>query len=275
MWLVFLRLILPDPVWTPAICIKIFSIDFLAHLKCMCIEIGHGPLPSFSFAGCHVYVMSSHTNADWLSIIKWHVTQLSEYLSIDTRAVRKVPVHFEYLENRSRGLEVTWKPETLRCICEQSISCGASQLAVRRCWLSLCTVWLSHSQIFTLSTVILALGRARSRREPNLGCREADRPGWCDVLPKKSLHKSCRMDRRIVVMKLICSLGHCECDGHTVHKLSQRRLTADWLAPGESDCSRMHSKVSSDWLPSYIKATLLVLRDIQNGWILYRQPTYI
>jgi len=23
----------------------------------------------------------------------------------------------------------------------------------------------------------------------------------------------------------------CECDGHTVHKLSQRRLTADWLAP--------------------------------------------
>ena len=23
----------------------------------------------------------------------------------------------------------------------------------------------------------------------------------------------------------------CECDGHTVHKLSQRRLTTDWLAP--------------------------------------------
>jgi hypothetical protein len=37
----------------------------------------------------------------------------------------------------------------------------------------------------------------------------------------------------------------CECDGHTVHKLSQQRLTADWLAPRESDCSRMHSKVSS------------------------------
>jgi len=58
---------------------------------------------------------------------------------------------------------------------------------------------------------------------------------------------------------LICSLGHCECDGHTVHKLSQRRLTADWLAPRESDCSRMHSKVSSDWLSSYVKATRPVL----------------
>jgi hypothetical protein len=51
----------------------------------------------------------------------------------------------------------------------------------------------------------------------------------------------------------------CECDSHTVHKLSQRRLTADWLAPRESDCSRMHSKVSPDWLPSYIKATRSVL----------------
>jgi hypothetical protein len=28
----------------------------------------------------------------------------------------------------------------------------------------------------------------------------------------------------------------CERDGHTVHKLSQCRLTADWLAPRESGC---------------------------------------
>ena len=76
---------------------------------------------------------------------------------------------------------------------------------------------------------------------------------------QKGLHESCRMGRRIVVMKLICSLGHCECDGHTLHKLSQRRLTAELLAPRESDCSRMRSKVSSHWLPSYIKATRPVL----------------
>ena len=67
------------------------------------------------------------------------------------------------------------------------------------------------------------------------------------------------MGRRTVVMKLICSRGHCECDGHTVHELSQRRLTADWLDPRESDCSRVDSKVSSDWLQSYIKATRPVL----------------
>jgi hypothetical protein len=124
--------------------------------------------------------------------------------------------------------------------------------------MTLCTVWPSHSQI-SLLMAILALGIARSRREPNQGCRGADRSGWCDVLRKKSLHENCRMGRCIVVMKLICSLGHCECDGHTVHMLSQRRLTADWLAPQESNCSWMHSKVFSDWLPSYIKATWPVL----------------
>ena len=47
----------------------------------------------------------------------------------------------------------------------------------------------------------------------------------------------------------------CKCEGHTVHKLSQWRLTAEWLATMGSDCSRTHSKVSSDRLPSYIKAT--------------------
>ena len=70
---------------------------------------------------------------------------------------------------------------------------------------------------------------------------------------------SCRMDRLIVVMKLTFSLGQCECDGHTAHKFGQRRLTADLLVPRESDCSRRRSKVSSDWLPSYIKVTLPVL----------------
>jgi hypothetical protein len=64
-------------------------------------------------------------------------------------------------------------------------------------------------------------------------------------------------------MKLICSLGHCECDGHTVHKLSQRLLTADWLAPWDSDCSPMDSKASSDWLPSYIKATRTVIEQFK------------
>jgi len=79
------------------------------------------------------------------------------------------------------------------------------------------------------------------------------------MLCQKSQHESCTMGRCFAVKKLISSLGHCECDGHTVHKLSHWHLTADWLALQKSDSWRMHSKFSSDWLPSYIKATRPVL----------------
>jgi hypothetical protein len=77
------------------------------------------------------------------------------------------------------------------------------------------------------------------------------------------------MGRRIVVMKLIGSLGHCESDGHTVHKLGHRRLTANWLAPRENDCLRIRSKVSSAWLPSYINAMRPVLEILKmEGYFL-------
>jgi hypothetical protein len=89
--------------------------------------------------------------------------------------------------------------------------------------------------------------------------------------PKKNLH----LGRRIDADSPICSLGHCECDGHTVYKLSKWHLTADLLAPRESDCSRMHSNVSSDRMTSYVKATRPVSRDIQNGWILSGQASYV
>ena len=96
---------------------------------------------------------------------------------------------------------------------------------------------------------------------------------WC--FSSKSLHESCRMGRHIVVIKLICSLGHCECDGHTVHKLSQQRLSANWLVPQGSDCSQMCSKVSSDWLPSYIKATLPVRKILKMAGYFLDSPRSI
>jgi hypothetical protein len=49
----------------------------------------------------------------------------------------------------------------------------------------------------------------------------------------------------------------------TQYTSCQWRLAADWLASRESDCSRMRSKVSSDWLPSYVKATRPVLEILK------------
>jgi hypothetical protein len=152
---------------------------------------------------------------------------------------------------------------------------GASQSEVRSRWLTLCTLWPSHSQITTLSTAILAFGKARRRREPNLGCRGADRPGWSDAL--KKLHESCRMCWFIFVMKLVCSPDNFKCDCQMKQKPSQQRFTADWLTPRESECLRMRSKVCSDWLPSYMKVTRPVLeRFIMDGCFpdsLLIQPT--
>ena len=63
-----------------------------------------------------------------------HATQPKEHAVYCTRAVRKVSAHIEYLENWSRGLDVTWQPVRgdLTVHREQSLSCGAGQSAVRR-----------------------------------------------------------------------------------------------------------------------------------------------
>jgi hypothetical protein len=66
-----------------------------------------------------------------------------------TSAVWKVSSHFEYLENQSCGLDVIWQPVTGDLTVHPWIhthSRGASQSAVKRRQLSLCTLWLSHSQ---------------------------------------------------------------------------------------------------------------------------------
>jgi len=65
----------------------------------------------------------------------------SFYHNASTRPVRKVSSHFEYLENRSRGLHVTWQPVRGDLTVQQPQSRGASQSTVRRRLLSLCPVW--------------------------------------------------------------------------------------------------------------------------------------
>jgi hypothetical protein len=57
---------------------------------------------------------------------------------------------------------------------------------------------------------------------------------------------------------IICSLSHCEMWwSHSTQ--AQSTASHCQLAPRENDCSWMDIKVSSDWLPSYIKATPPVL----------------
>jgi len=101
--------------------------------------------------------------------------------------------------------------ETLLCIREQSLSREASQSAVRRRWLSLCTVWPLHSQWPSKQISFVT-----TKRLPILHPSLQPRFG--------SLRHLAIPKAKITVEKEKI----CECDGYTVHKLSQRRLTADW-----------------------------------------------
>jgi len=163
--------------------------------------------------------------------------------------------------------------ETLLCIREESLSCGASKSAVRRHWLCLCTVWQSHSRISTLSTAILALGKDRSRREPNLGCRGADRPGWCDALQEKPARQlwngqtHCHDGDDLLARSLWMRRSHSTQDRSTA---SHCQLPS----PRESDCLRLQSKVS--WPAAKLhQGHASGSRDIQNCWILSGQPSYL
>ena len=105
--------------------------------------------------------------------------------------------------------------------------------------------------------MILVLGKARSCRAPDLGCKGGESPGWFDVLPEKLctkcdtwagvlLWQSCqspvarscsllnhpntfhrgmfKLNAKSDADSLLYSLSHFECDNHTVYMLTQWRL---------------------------------------------------
>jgi hypothetical protein len=146
------------------------------------------------------------------------------------------------------------------CIREQSLSRGASQSAVKGRWQNLCTGWQSDSQwpserISFITTIHLPILQFSCRLF--FGKIKSHHPGLSALLQPTfgSLRLTAFPRAKIAVEREEI----CECGCHTIYQLSQRRLTADWLALRDSGCSRMRGKVSSDWLPSYIKVTRLVL----------------
>ena len=110
------------------------------------------------------------------------------------------------------------------------------------------------SEISSLSKVILVFGKSRSHRTPNLGFRGSESPGWFDVSQKKLCTRhdawvgalswwSCQspvahscsllnhpnsfcggmfqLNTKFDADLLLYSLSHFECNGHTVHILTQ------------------------------------------------------
>ena len=175
------------------------------------------------------------------------------------RAVRKVSSHFEYLGNRSRGLDVTWHPVGGDLtVCPWTVTplglvtqqWDAIDWACVLCDRHIHNDWASRSA--SSWQCACPFYSSRAKHHITQVCQPPYNPDlWLLAFP----------EAKIAVESEEIS----ECNGHTVHEVSQQCLTAERLAPRESDCSRMHSKVSSDWLPSCIRALRPVLEIFKTA----------
>ena len=114
----------------------------------------------------------------------------------------------------------------------------------------------SHEQI------VVVYGNVMNRQNVTKWCRELSE-GRTDVHDEQrsrpylisddllqEIKEGIRANRRVAIREL----------HHIIpEELREWCLTAGWLAPREGDSSRINGKVSSAWLPSYIKATRPVL----------------
>ena len=160
-----------------------------------------------------------------------------------------------------------------------------------------------QSEISSLSKVIWVLGKARSHRTPNLGCRGAESPGWLDVSPKNSagdvMHErarccdepanhplptavafwiiwivsseKCSRLMQIVWRSVALHISHFECDSHTVRMLTQQHLPPPLTSTVKlSLFTHVHSSplsLAARWHRCCINCSCY----ISNGWALLGQ----
>ena len=162
-----------------------------------------------------------------------------------TSFVWKLSSHFEYLENRSGGLHITWQPVKGDLIAHSPVGLVSQQWDTAD-WACLLCDRRIHNDRVSRSTHHDNAPRAgffgKTSHHPGLSAPLQPGFGPLRLLPFPEAKFA--VEREEI----------CKCNGHTVHKLSQWHLTAEWLILQERDCSWKSSKVSSDWLPSYTKA---------------------
>ena len=151
-------------------------------------------------------------------------------------------------------------------------------------------------EISSFSKVVLVLGKARSHRVPNLGCRGAEPPGWFDVLPKNCMRSDVIMKLPITVtnscglwnhwnreerssftqnlMQICCSTcsvilnamtTQCTCSLNVVY-------CPHWLVQWSHHCSRMCIPVHSPGLPGDINAAQTILVILTTAGLFLDRP---
>ena len=155
--------------------------------------------------------------------------------------------------------------------------------------------------------MILVLGKPKSRRAPNLGCRGTELPRWFDVSSKTSAlqvmcewvhylmklpitscpelqpseslqyfpQRNVKLNAKFCVDLLLYSLSYFEWNGHTVHMLTQWHLPPPLISTVKSSLF-MHVHSS----PLYLAAWLHRCHSnyssyINNGWTFSEQTVCI
>ena len=145
-----------------------------------------------------------------------------------TRAVRKVSVHFEYLEDQSRGLDVTLQsvrgdltahPRTFSVGLVSGSETPLTEIVY------CATVAFKMTERADQRICINAPAHFTALLQAFWGGKTSHHPGLSSPLQTRfgSLRLLDFPKAKIAVERE----ETCECDGHKVHKLSQRRLTAD------------------------------------------------
>ena len=82
-----------------------------------------------------------------------------------------------------------------------------------------------------------------------------------------------KLNAKLDVDPSLYSLSHFECDGHTVHVLTQWCLPPPLTSTGQSSLFTVHIPVRSPWLPGYTEVTWTPCY-MNTGWTFSGQTSY-
>ena len=82
----------------------------------------------------------------------------------------------------------------------------------------------------------------------------------------------CKLNAQSEADSLLYLLGRFECEGHTVHMLTQRHHRPHWLVQWSRHCSHMLILVHSLWLPGYITVSQTALILLTMTWFFPDRP---
>ena len=84
-------------------------------------------------------------------------------------------------------------------------------------------------------------------------CQSPGAHSWGLLNHPHSFHRGkFKLNAKLDADLLLYLLGHFECDGHTVHMLTQRHLPPPLTSKWSRHCSHMCLPVHSPWLPGFI-----------------------